>query len=204
MISLNIDNCKIDILPIIQGLTSEAEAVKQNYGNYEAYGIPLSIESIIALSKRDELSDDYEVSELDLVYADRLSVFGEVQFPCPAFCELVDLCKKDEKNVIPLDMDEDSFTDVYINTIKTTEFVKEHKVAKKGMRKKFNMSSPESFVKSWDAYINGVKGYRKVSEIREKYIAEQILDIPKYRRSILVVAEAERVDGILRHIEDLR
>lgn len=84
MISLNIDNCKIDILPIIQGLTSEAEAVKQNYGNYEAYGIPLSIESIIALSKRDELSDDYEVSELDLVYADRLSVFGEVQFPCPA------------------------------------------------------------------------------------------------------------------------
>jgi hypothetical protein len=204
MISLNIDGCKIDILPIVQGLTSEAEAVKDNYGNYEAYGIPLSIESIIALSKRDELSDDYEVSELDLVYADRLSVFGEVQFPCPAFCELVDLCKKDGKNVIPLDMDEDSFTDVYINTIKTTEFVKEHKVAKKGMKKKFNMSSPESFVKSWDAYINSVKGYRKVSEIREKYIAEQILDMPKYRHSILVVAETERIDGILRHIEELK
>jgi len=204
MISLNIGNCKVDILPIIQGLTSEAEIIKQNYGKYEAYGISLSIESITALSKRAELSDDYEVSELDLVYANHLSVFGEVQFPCPAFCELVDLCEKDGKQVIPLDMDDDSFTNVYVNTIKATEFVKEHRLAKKGMRKKFNMSSPSSFVKDWDAFINRVKGYRKLSEAREKYIAEQISDIPKYRSSILVLVELERLDGILKDLEELK
>ncbi|MFA6804958.1 MAG: hypothetical protein WCQ23_00675 [Candidatus Methanomethylophilaceae archaeon] len=202
MIRLTIGECRVDILPVVQGLTPEADKVKEAYGKYEAYGLPLSVEGILALSKRDTLDmDDYEVNELDLVYAHHLSEFGNVEFPCPAFCELVDLCKNDGLNVVALDMNEDKFTDVYLENIKATEFVKEHRVAKKGMKKKFDMSSPETFAEEWDAYVNKVKGYRKLSAARERYIAEQIADLAKYRKTVLIVAEVERVKNIVDILE---
>ncbi len=201
MISLTVGSCRIDILPIIKGLTSEAKKVRELYGKYEAYAIPLGIEEIQAVCNRKELGDEYEIGELDMVYAYRLSVFGEIETPTPAYCEIVDLCTKDEKRVIPLDMNDDDFTNVYINNIKTIEFTKEHRLAKKGMKRKFDMSSPETFVMDWDKYVNTVKGYAKVSADREKYIAYQLIDIAKYRRSVLAILEYERTDNIVKLVE---
>ncbi|MDD3379318.1 MAG: hypothetical protein PHG86_04965 [Candidatus Methanomethylophilaceae archaeon] len=202
MICLTIGSCRIDILPIIKGLTSEAEKVRELYGKYEVYAIPLGIEEIQAVRNRKELGDEYEIGELDMVYAYRLSVFGEIETPTPAYCEIVDLCTKDEKHVIPLDMNDDDFTNVYINNIKTIEFTKEHRLAKKGMKRRFDMSSPEAFVIDWDKYVNTVKGYAKVSADREKYIAYQLIDIAKYRRSVLAILEYERTDNIVKLVEE--
>ena len=201
MIRIQIEDCAVDILPIVQGLVSESDKISENYGKYEAYGLSLSVEGIEALKKRSELEDDYEVSELDLVYAQRMTSFGEVQMPCPAFCELVDRCTNDKKGIIALDMNDEDFTTAYIENIKATEFVKEHRMAKKGMKHRFDMSSAESFAMDWDMYVNKVKGYRKVSEIRERYIAEQIKDAAKYRNNLLVVLEIERVNNIVNLVK---
>jgi hypothetical protein len=200
MISLTIKKCKVDIVPIVKGLVSETEAVRSAYGGYEAYAVALGIEEIMALIDRERLIEDHELSELDLVYAHRLATFGEVQSPTPAFCELIDLCGKDHIDVIPLDMSNNEFTTVFINNVTATEFVKEHRMAKKGMKRNFDMSSPSAFVIAWDAYINKVKGYAKVSKIREKYLAEQLVDIAKYRGSLLAVIEVERINNVLEYV----
>jgi hypothetical protein len=200
MISIEIGKCKVDILPIVKGLVSEAEKVKNAYGGYEAYAIALGIEEIIALEKREDIEEDQELSEIDMVYVYHLSKFGEIESPTPAYCELIDLCSKDSIEVIPLDMNNEEFTEMYINTVKATEFVKEHRLAKKGMKRGFDMTSAESFAISWDAYLNKVKGYRKVSNKREEYIASQIVDTAKYRDSLLAVVEVERINSILEHI----
>ena len=192
----------MDLLPIIKGLVSEAEVVRSAYGKHEAYAIALGIEEISALIQRESLMDSHELSEIDLVYAHHLSNFGEVESPTPAYCELIDLCSKDGKKVIPLDMNNNDFTTVFINNVKATEFVKEHRLAKKGMKRKFNMSSSADFVLDWDAYLSKVKGYAKVNRIREKYLAEQILDIAKYRDSLLAVVELERINNMLDHIKN--
>ena len=202
MISIKIGNCQVDLLPIIKGLVSEAEVVRSAYGKHEAYAIALGIEEISALIQRESLMDSHELSEIDLVYAHHLSNFGEVESPTPAYCELIDLCSKDGKKVIPLDMNNNDFTTVFINNVKATEFVKEHRLAKKGMKRKFNMSSSADFVLDWDAYLSKVKGYAKVNRIREKYLAEQILDIAKYRDSLLAVVELERINNMLDHIKN--
>jgi len=202
MISIKIGNCQVDLLPIIKGLVSEAEVVRSAYGKHEAYAIALGIEEISALIQRESLMDSHELSEIDLVYAHHLSNFGEVESPTPAYCELIDLCSKDGKKVIPLDMNNNDFTTVFINNVKATEFVKEHRLAKKGMKRKFNMSSSADFVLDWDAYLSKVKGYAKVNRIREKYLAEQILDIAKYRNSLLAVVELERINNMLDHIKN--
>jgi hypothetical protein len=202
MISLDIGNCRVDILPIVKGLVSEAEKVRSTYGKHEAYAAALGIEEIIALKHREEIEDAQELSEIDMVYVHHLSNFGVIESPTPAFCELIDLCSKDSIDVIPLDMNNEDFTDVYINAVKTLEFVKEHRMAKKGMKLRFDMSSPESFAISWDSYLNKVKGYWKVNQKREEYIALQIIDTAKYRNSLLAVVEVERIDNILKNIKN--
>jgi hypothetical protein len=201
MISLEIGKCRVDLLPIVKGLVSEADKVKAVYGNYEAYSVSLGIEEIIAIKHRDEIEDIQELSEIDLVYAYHLSKFGEMESPAPAYCELIDLCSKDSIDVIPLDMNNKEFTEMYVKTVKTMEFVKEHRLAKKGLKRTFDMSSPEAFAIAWDAYLNKVKGYDRVNIKREAYMAFQILDIAKYRRSLLAVVEVERLKNIIDYIE---
>ncbi|MCL2317576.1 MAG: hypothetical protein FWC44_00765 [Methanomassiliicoccaceae archaeon] len=200
MTSLEIGKCKVDILPIVKGLVSEASKVKDAYGDHEAYAAALGIEEIVALKRRAEIEDIQELSEIDMVYAYHLSKFGEVESPTPAYCELIDLCAKDSKEVIALDMNNAEYSELYIRTVKTLEFVKEHRLAKKGMKKHFAMESPESFVISWDDYLNKVKGYHKLSKLREEYIASQIIDIARYRKSLLAVVEIERYNSIVEHI----
>jgi len=201
MISLNVGKCRVDVLPVVKGLVSEAEKVREAYGHHEAYAAALGIEEIIALKRRDEIEDIQELSEIDTVYVHHLSTFGEMESPTPAFCELIDLCSKDGMEVIPLDMNNDEFSEMYVSTVKTLEFVKEHRLAKKGMKRRFDMSSPESFAVSWDSYLNKVKGYDRVSKKREEYIASQIADIARYRGSLLAVVEVERVYNVIEHIK---
>lgn len=203
MITIRINGCRVDLLPIVKGLVSETDKIKEAYGNYESYSVALGIEDIVAIEHRDEIKDVQELSEIDMVYAHHLSDFGQVEMPTPAYCELIDLCKKDSLNTIPLDMNNIDFTEMYIKTVKTTEFVKEHRMAKKGMKKQFDMSSPEAFAISWDVYLNKVKGYEKVSQKRERFIAEQIADVAKYRSSLLAVVEIERINNIVKHINQI-
>ncbi len=196
MISIMIDGCAVDILPFVSGLRAEADKVREAFGKYEAYGVSMGIEGIQAVEKRDEIDDDPTVSELDLVYADKMGAFGEVEMPSPAVCELVDLCRKNGISVIPLDMNDEEFTELYCDKVKAYEFVREHRLAKKGMKKKFDASTPEEFAVQWDAYVNEVKGFREVSEERERHIAEEITDVSKYRKSLLVLLEVERCGGV--------
>ncbi len=200
MISLDVGDCKVDLLPIVNGLTSEADRVEEFFGDYEAYGATIGIEGIQAIKNRANIDDEFDVSELDIVYANHMSAFGNVEMPSPAICKLVDLCKEKGMHVIPLDMNDSDFTEMYCNTVKTFDFVKEHRLAKKGMKKKFDLTTPEKFAKDWDEYVNKVKGYKEVSEKREEYIASQIRDVAKYKGNFLVVIEVERVDGVVRRL----
>lgn len=195
MISLRVGECAVDILPVVNGIASEAQKVKDAFGRYEAYGVSLGIEGVQALRRRGEIADDMEVSELDLVYAEMMTRLTgeEVVFPSPAMCEIVDLA---EGNVIALDMNDEQFTEMYCDTVSAWDFTREHRVAKKGMKQRFSSDTPEGFAREWDAYVGSVKGYRKVSENRERHIAAQIRDTAWYRKSLLAVIEVERTDGV--------
>lgn len=203
MIPLRVGECRVDILPVVNGIESEADKVREAYGKYEAYGMAMGIEGIQAIKARIELEDEFEVSELDIAYANRmLELTGEeVRMPSPAMCMLVDLLTADGGNAIALDMNDAEFTEMYCETVPALDFVKEHHLAKKGMKKRFSSSTPEQFALEWDDFINSVKSNRLLSEKREKYIAEEISDVAKYRKSILVLIEVERAKGVASLLE---
>ena len=199
---IDLNGCSIDIIPIVNGLVSEAERIRPLIGDYEAYGATVGIEGIQAIRNRANIDDEYDVSELDLVYAQHMGRFGTVEMPSPALCAFVDACTEKGKHVIALDMNDYDFTDMYCKTVKTGDFVKEHRLAKKGLKRKFEFKDPESFAIEWDEYVNTVNSYKKLSEKREEHIVKQIKDVTKYRKSLLMIIEIERLEGVMRLLED--
>ncbi|MDR0523449.1 MAG: hypothetical protein LBG62_03405 [Candidatus Methanoplasma sp.] len=194
--SIDVGGCRVDVLPVVKGLVSEAAKVREAYGAHEAYGVALGIEEMTAVARRGEMNGECELSEVDLVYAHRLSAFGDVTAPAPAFCEIVDLCLADGESAIPLDMNNDLFSAEYVKNVGILEFVSEHGMAKKGMKKRLDASSPEAFAKDWDAFINKSKGFARLARLREAHMAGQIMETAKYRGSLLAVIDVERAGGV--------
>ncbi len=202
MISFRIGDCNVDILPVVNGLVSEADKVREAYGRYESYGASMGIESLEALKKREEIGvDDVEVNEIDIVYSKKMALFGEIQTPSPAFCELVDLCAADGKDVIPLDMKDYDYDTAFMECISATEFTSAHHLAKKAYKKEMTRESPEALAVELDRFIARKKGFARLNRRREEHIAGEILDTAKYRRSLLCVIEVERVEGIRSILE---
>lgn len=198
MITLQIGDCKVDILPIVNGLISEADRVREEFSDHEAYGVALSIEGIQCLKNRRNIEEMFDVSELDMVYAKHLERFGEVEIPSPAMYTFIDLVTERGKLCIPLDMNDSDFTELYCDNVGAMEFIKEHNVAKKGMKRIFDGSTPEKMAKQWDDFVNSnLKSYGKLSKLREEHIANEIKDIAKYKRELLAIIEVERVDGVV-------
>ncbi len=198
MIEIPVGGCRVCILPVVNGIVSEADKVVAAYEGFDAYGVSLGIEGVQAIKNRVQLQDDFEVSELDIAYAQRMEqLTGEqVEIPSPAMCALVDRCAKDGMNVIALDMNDADFTEMYCDTVRAWDFVKEHRLAKKGMKHRFRSTDPASFAMEWDSFIHDVKGYKQVSEKRERYIADQIRDVARYKNSLLAVIEIERAENV--------
>ena len=203
MISVRIGDCDIDIIPIIKGLVSEREKVIEALSKkeYETAGVSWGIEEIEAVRKRDEITGDNETNDIDIIYLYKLKEFGDVDMPDPAFTYVVDEFSKKGISVIPLDMADQEFAEAYCNEVSTLDFLRENKIVKKMMKKEFTASSPEEFIMEWDSLINEVKGYRKMNKVKERFVAEQIMDIAKYRKNALVLVEYERCDGILSIIK---
>lgn len=199
MISKTIGDCTFDIIPIVKGLNSCSEEVKKalDQGGYDAASVALGIEEVESIRRRAEIEGEYESSDLDMVYSHILKDFGPIDMPDPSFTALIDICTEKDIPVIPLDMNDEDYTKLYCDTVTTLEFLREKRILKKAMKKDFDKSSPEAFVKEWDALLNEIKGYAKMSSYREDYIANQMIDTAKYRKHVLTVIEYERLEGIL-------
>ena len=201
MIALTVNGNKIDILPVVRGLSLYGDMVAKAFGKYDRYSVSLSPEEIIGVRNREEIIDEYEPGELESVFAHRLKEFGEVSLPAPAWCSIVDLCDQHSKELIPLDMTDEQYTAVYCDTVSPFEYVSEHRLAKGGMKRKFDMSTPETFSISWDAYVNKKKGFRELSNIRERFISLRLSELSKNGGSLLAIIDCERTDNIAKLME---
>jgi len=202
MINVTVGDCSVDILPVIKGLVSEYDRVKSAVNeDYDAFAVSLGKEDIVAVGMRDELKDEQVLEDLDLVYLHYLGEFGEVEVPSPAFSALVDACNGLSVPVAALDMEEEVFSKVYCDTISTFELLKEGRLVKKALKKNFDMSSPETFVKAWDSFVNDPKGFRELCRMRERYMAGRIKVLAKTSKRMLAVIETERINGIMPLLE---
>lgn len=202
---LKVDGCTIHILSVIKGLKSETEKVRKAFEETkpDVVAISLSREEVEGLKN---MPDDYEpeLSRYEEIYAEGLGRFGEVAAPPPCYVATLELAQHEGIPLIPVDMDEQSYTDLYCAVVPGTALFRHSTRTWLLKRRTFSDDSPEKFVLAWDRAVNNMEGFRLIERKRAQAMAKGIKEACQRSESVLAVIELERasdVIGILRKEE---
>jgi hypothetical protein len=201
MRTIELGTSRIALLPVVKGLVSEAEAVSAAFADFrpEAIAVSISREELDALRKREDY-ELYEPSDLEIIYQAFLERFGDVRIPPPAFVRAMELADLEGTAIVPLDMNDEVYTEVYCGKVRTSDMIRESFFAKRATGKQYDLTSPAAFAVSWDRRVNRA-GFRALEEAREEHMAKVLRVLAKRYRSVLAVIECERCEGIAAKLE---
>lgn len=203
MQEIRVNGSLVRVLPVIKGLVSERDNVRAALAEFRpgAVGVSISKEEMEGLLLYE--GEEIELSDLEEAYKAGLEEFGEVQLPPPCYIETVKACAELNIPLIPVDMNEDLFSERYCELIGGFELMKESYFSHRLARKKFDLSSAEAFVLDYDRKVNGGQGIRALNLERERHMAQAVIDLAAGRSEVLVVAELERSSGLVSSLEGL-
>jgi len=203
MRSVDLNGATIRILPVVKGLVSEEEVVTEAMRSFspDAVGISISKEDLAGLRRKEDY-DRYEPSVLEVAYGNCLAAFGKVRIPPPCYVRALDLCYEGGVHIIPIDMNEEEYSEAYCENVGALDLMKESFFSKGADRKKFDFSSPAEFAIDWDRKVNRSKGFRTLVRMRERHMAEVLAAMTGKYKKILAVVECERAKGIEEALEE--
>lgn len=189
--------CRIHILPVIKGLTSEATRVREAFDTIkpDKVAISLSKEEVEGLKA---MPRDYvpELSRYEEIYAQGLGRFGEVAAPPPCYVAAVELADHVGLSLVPVDLDERSYTELYCAAVSGSALFRHSTRTWLLKLRRFGATTPEEFVLAWDRAVNGLQAFRTIEAKRAKTMADGVLSATKGCRSLLAVIELERADEV--------
>lgn len=198
MEKLKVDGCTVHILSVIKGLKSETEKVRKAFEETkpDVVAISLSREEVEGLKN---IPDDYEpeLSRYEEIYAEGLGRFGEVAAPPPCYVATLELAQHEGVPLIPVDMDEQSYTDLYCAVVPGTALFRHSTRTWLLKRRTFSDDSPEKFVLAWDKAVNNMEGFRIIENKRAEAMAKGIKKACAGSNGLLAVIELERVADVL-------
>lgn len=200
MMDASIRGSRVCIFSTVKGLTSERERVREAYTRLapDAVALPISEESLGGL--RAYRGEPVEMNTAEAIYAHHLSRFGAVHIPHPAYTEVLELADDDGIPVHAIDMDEETYTEVYLKCISGLAVVlssfRERRLASWMPRAK----DPFRFALEWDRAINASSGFKRLERMREKHMAERILALAGRCGVMLVLIEHERSHGVIEKV----
>lgn len=201
--TLQAGGCTIHILAVIKGLKSEADKVREAFEQVKPDKVALSI-SKEELDGLRNLPDDYEpeLSRYEEIYADGLSRFGEVAAPPPCYVAAVELADHSGAELLPVDMDEGTYTDLYCAAVPGTTLFRHSTRTWLLRRRRFSDKSPEEFVLAWDRAVNNLEGFGMIERKRAEAMAKGIADAIDGCSRLLAVIELERAAEVAQLIRE--
>ena len=200
---IGIGDSVVHLLPVIKGLKSEAKKVQDAFDRVrpDKVAISLSAEELEGLRN---LPDDYEpeLSRYDEMYAEGLSKFGEVAAPPPCHVAAVELADHGGVPIVPVDLDEKSFTELYCAAVSGGALFRHSTRTWLLKRKHFKAETAEQFVLAWDKAVNNLEGFRTIETRRADTIADGIRTEAKSAGNLLAIVELERAADVLKRLED--
>ena len=200
---LRISGCTVRILPVIKGLLSETKKVEKAFDELrpDKVAISLSKEEIEGLRN---LPDDYEpeLSRYEEIYASGLSRFGEVAAPPPCYLAALKLADRVEAPIVPVDLDEQSYTELYCAAVPGTTIFRHSTRTWLLKRKAFSTVSAEDFVRAWDRAVNKLQGFELIERKRAEAMAKGIKAACDGSKTLLAVIELERADDVLSLLKE--
>ncbi|MCI4371153.1 MAG: hypothetical protein L3J78_00710 [Thermoplasmata archaeon] len=198
MDEVRIGDASVRILPVVRGLPSEADAVRDAIESTKPSVVGLSIgpeelQTLRTYAGGPLAPDNFE----EEVYVAGLSAWEPTVKPPPCFSEAIRAADRRKIPVEALDMDEQTYTENYVNTVSGLEVVFQGRMEKRLTRKRFRATSPRDFVLEWDAEVNGSPGFARLQSRREAYMATRLRSVASSGGPVLGVIEVERVKGVL-------
>ena len=201
MPNVRINGAEVVIIGVLKGLVKEEEKVVKAFADHmpDAIGISTSKEELAALRAK-ETHSDYELSTLEHVYKIYVEHFGEVRLPTPAYLKAIELADAAHLPLIPIDLNDEEFTDLYCKRIHAWDMVRESFYTRSVKRRKYRIGSAKEFALDWDKKVNRAKGFRQLERDREEHMARALRNMSSKYKRILAVVEFERSAGVERSL----
>jgi hypothetical protein len=188
---------EVFILPVIKGLKSETEKVKEAFDKVQPNKVAISLSQEEVDGLRN-IPEDYEpmLTRYDEIYAEGLSRFGEVAAPPPCYIAALELADHTNIEIVPIDIDEKSYTELYCAAVSGSNLFRHSTRTWILRRRKFGAQTAEDFVRAWDKAVNGLEGFRIIEGARTKSMAEGIRSLAKDTKRVLAIIELERAKDV--------
>lgn len=192
-----VDGTDVHILPVIKGLRSEVDIVRAAFEEVGPDKVALSI-SKEELEGLRNMPDDFEpeLSRYEEMYAKELGRFGEVAAPPPCYVAALELADHAGIPVVPVDLDEDSYSKLYCTAVGGTDLFRHSTRTWLLKRRNFRAETAEEFVVQWDRKVNNLEGFRTIESKRVDAIADGIRRAAEGSRGLLAVIELERASEV--------
>jgi hypothetical protein len=204
--TIPIGDSSVCILPVIKGLTSEISTVQDAFASVDpdAVAVSLSKEEVDGLRS---LPADFEpeLSRYDEIYIHGLARFGEVAAPPPCYVAAVEIADSERLPVLPIDIDEASYTELYCASVSGTTLFRNSTRTWHLRKRSFHADTPEEYVLKVDKAFNNMRGFRNIERQRAEWMARETVKAAKSFKRILSVIEFERagdVAGLLGESSD--
>ncbi len=202
MQSVRINGAEVLVIGVLKGLVKEEEKVAKAFADFkpDAIGISTSKEELEALRTK-ETHSDYELSALEQVYKVYMEHFSEVRLPTPAYLKAIELADAAHLPLIPIDLNDEEFTDVYCKRIRGWDMVRESFYTRSIRRRRYRIGSAEEFALDWDKKVNRAKGFRQLERDREEHMALTLRNMTSKHKRILAFVEYERSAGVQKSLQ---
>jgi hypothetical protein len=195
--TLDHNGCRIHVVGVVKGLKAEAENVRRAFdrSNPDKVAISISKEELEGLRNMPE-DFEPELSRYEEIYVEGLSRFGEVAAPPPCYVAALELAVHAGKPVVPVDMDEQSYTDLYCAMVGGSSLFRHSTRTWILKRRSFNDRSAEDFVLAWDRAVNNLECFKTIERKRAEAMAKGIIGACSGCGSVLAVVELERAADV--------
>ena len=201
MDEVRLGDASVRILPVVRGLPSETSTVASAIESMTPRVVALSIgpEELETLRAYDGPALEPENFEEE-IYVAGLSAWETPIKPPPCFTEAVRAADKGGIRLEALDLDEEAYTQAYVECVSTLELIFQGRMERKLAKKRFQAATPREFVLQWDAEVNRPPGFKKLQARREAHMASRLREIAERGGTVLAVIETERVEGVLAEL----
>ncbi len=193
---------KILITGTVKGLVSESQKIQDHFTRFDPDVIAISVskEGLEAMIKHlgsDDVTEDVAPDNIEEeYYVKSLERFGDVSKPPPSFVRAWELSVEKAISIIPVDLDDVEFTDLYCHHVTGVEWLKQPSKQRSLARKKFTSQTPEEFALEWDAFMNGTKGMKSIEQARVNKISREVNELSKKFERVMLVVDYERADEV--------
>lgn len=179
----------------VKGLVSHGDELRSylDANKPEILLVSVSQEEIEGLREFLKAPFEMNLSDYEIIYGVRLSVYGEVMTPPPIYTECVIYASSTGSSVVGIDMTQDEFNEVYTRHMKPRHLVRHSLRKKRILHHDFKDTNEYEFAERWIERINSVRGLGNVDRERAAHMATRIDDFSRneYRNGHLIVTDHE-------------